>query len=139
MPKALRTLRVVQWSMLASILVYAALGEAVGPKLRAVDPTLNYLFSTLGVAIVGIIFVIRRTLVLRAAQSLARQPDDGISLNHWTTGYMATYALCEALALFGLVLRFLGCNFQQCLPFYIGGFVLLFFFRAQQPIAVPNS
>ena len=139
MPKALRTLRVVQWFMLAGILMYAALGEALSPKLRAVDPTLNYLFSTLGVAIVGIIFVVRRTLVLRAAQSLARRPDDGISLNHWKTGYIATYALCEALALFGLVLRILGCKFQQCLPFYIGGFILLFFFRARDPIAAPNS
>jgi hypothetical protein len=38
--------------------------------------------------------------------------------------------------LFGLVLRFLGCNFQQSVPFYIGGFVLLFFFRPRQPVSV---
>jgi hypothetical protein len=136
MPRALRTLRVVQCLMLASILLYGVLGEVVNPAARGVDPTLNYLFSTLGVAIVGVIFVVRRTLVLRAAASLATHPDDGISLNQWRTGYLATYALCEALALFGLVLRFLGCNFQQSVPFYIGGFVLLFFFRPRQPVSV---
>jgi len=138
MAKALKTLRAVQWSMLASILLYVAVGEMVGPVRRAVDPALSYIFTTLGVAIVGIIFVVRRTLVLRAAESLATHPDDSLSLNHWRTGYIATYALCEALALFGLALRFLGCDLQQSVLYYLGGFVLLFFFRPRQP-ETPSS
>ncbi len=133
MTRALKTLRAVQWAMLASILLYGIVGEVVGPVVRAVDPSLSYLFTTLGVAIVGVIFVVRRTLVLRAAESLATHPDDNLSLNHWRTGYFATYALCEALALFGLAQRFLGSSLQQSAPYYIGGFVLLFFFRARQP------
>ena len=133
MTRALKTLRAVQWSMLASVLIYAALAEVVRPGPRPVDPSLSYIFTTLGVAIVGVIFVVRRTLVLRAAASLATHPDDVLSLNHWRTGYLATYALCEALALFGLVLRFFGCSFQQSVPYYIGGFVLLFFFRPRLP------
>lgn len=137
MRSTIKTLRVVQWAMLASIVLYAVVGEVVGPKVRAVNPTLSYLFSTLSVAAVGIIFVVRRTLVFRAAETLATRPDDSISLKHWKTGYLATYALCEALALFGLILRFLGGTFQQCLLFYIGGFVLLFFFRPREP--VPSS
>jgi F0F1-type ATP synthase membrane subunit c/vacuolar-type H+-ATPase subunit K len=138
MPKMLKTLRAVQWSMLASILLYGFLGELAGSRVRAVDPALSYLFTTLGVAIVGVIFVVRRTLVLRAAESLATRPDDSLSLNTWRTGYFATYALCEALAMFGLVLRFLGNNFQQSAPFYIGGFVLLFFFRPRDPVSAPS-
>jgi hypothetical protein len=133
MTRALKTLRAVQWAMLASILLYGIVGEVVGPVVRALDPSLSYLFTTLGVAIVGVIFVVRRTLVLRAAESLATHPDDDLSLNHWRTGYFATYALCEALALFGLAQRFLGSSLQQSAPYYIGGFVLLFFFRPRQP------
>ncbi|HET6176841.1 MAG TPA: hypothetical protein VFE61_07915 [Candidatus Sulfotelmatobacter sp.] len=129
----LKTLRVVQWSMLASILLCAILGQVAGPEARTVDPALSYLFSTLAVAVVGIIFVVRRTLVMRAGESLATQPEDVLSLNHWRTGYLATYALCEALAVFGLVLRFMGSPFQQSVLFYIGGFVLLFFFGPRQP------
>ena len=133
MTRALKTLRAVQWSMLASILLYGIVGEVAGPVARALDPTLSYVFTTLGVAIVGVIFVVRRTLVIRAAESLATEPDDSLSLNHWRTGYLATYGLCEALALFGLVQRFLGCSLQQSVPYYLGGFVLLFFFRPRQP------
>jgi hypothetical protein len=135
MTRALKTLRAVQWSMLASILLYGIAGELVGRNARAVDPALSYLFSTMAVAIVGVIFVVRRTLVLRAGESLASHPDDSLSLNHWRTGYLATYALCEALALFGLVQRFLGCSLQQSALYYLGGFVLLFFFRPRQPMA----
>ena len=133
MPKALKTLRAVQWSMLVSILLYVAVGEALGPRARGVDPSLSYLFSTLAVGVVGTIFVVRRTLVLRAAANLVDHPDDVLSLSHWRTGYVTTYALCEVLALFGLVLRFRGCTLQQSALFYVGGFILLFFFRPQEP------
>ena len=139
MTRALKTLRAVQWAMLGSILLYGIVGEVLGPVTRAVDPALSYLFSTLAVAIVGAIFVVRRTLVLRAAASLASHPEDDLSLNHWRTGYLATYALCEALALFGLIQRFLGCNLQQSALYYVGGFVLLFFFRPRQPVAAVSS
>jgi|SRR5271157_5546560 len=139
MAGALKTLRAVQWLMLASILLYCIVAEIVSPGVRPVNPTISYLFSTLCVAIVGVIFVVRRTLVLRAAESLATHPDDNLSLGQWRTGYIATYALCESMALFGLVLRFLGGSFQQSLPFYFGGFVLLFFFRPRQPVSSTAS
>ncbi len=129
----IRTLRAVQWAMLGSILLYAVVGEVLGSGAIAADPSLSYAFTTAGVAVVGVIFVVRRTLVLRSAENLASHPDDSLTLGHWKSGYIATYALCEALALFGLVLRFMGFNFQQSLPFYIGGFVLLFFFGPREP------
>jgi hypothetical protein len=135
MKGALRTLRAVQWAMLGSIVLYAIAGEVVGSGARAVDPSLSYVFSTAAVAVVGVIFVVRRTLVLRSAESLASEPDDPVSLRHWKSGYFATYALCEALALFGLVQRFMGFTLQQSLLFYIGGFVLLFFFGPREPVS----
>lgn len=133
MIQALKTLRAVQWSMLASIVLYGIVGEVLGPVPRGADPTLSYVFSTLAVGIVGTIFVVRRTLVQRAAANLAIDRDDSLSLNQWQTGYLATYALCEVLGLFGLVLRFRGCQWQQSLLFYAGAFVLLLFFRPRQP------
>jgi len=139
MDKALKILRLVQWAMLASIVLYSVMGEVIAPGTRAVNPTLSYFFTTMGVAIVGVIFVVRRTLVLRAAESLVTHPDDSLSLNQWRTGYIATYSLCEALALFGLILRFLGSNLQQSFPYYLGGFILLFFFRPRQPASASTT
>ena len=135
MIRALKTLRAVQWAMRASIVFYGIVGQVVGPAARGVDATLSYLFATLSVAIVGAIFVVRRTLVLRAGESLATRPDDSLSLNHWRTGYIATYVLCESLALFGLILRFRGSPVEASVYYYLGGFVLLLFFRPRQPAA----
>jgi cytochrome b561 len=115
-----KTLRAVQWTMLGSILLYAVVGEVLGRGARAIDPSLSYFFTTIGVAIVGMIFVVRRTLVLRSAENLAAHPDDSLTLRHWKSGYITTYALCEALGLFGLILRFMGCSVQQSLPFFFG-------------------
>jgi len=130
---AIRTLRAVQWTMLGSILLYAVVGEVLRHSARAIDASLSYVFTTAGVALVGVIFVVRRTLVLRSAENLVVHHDDSVTLNHWKSGYITTYALCEALALFGLILRFMGCSFQQSLPFYVGGFVLLSFFGPREP------
>jgi cytochrome b561 len=139
MTRVLKTLRAVQWSMLVSILLYGLVGELAGPGVRGPDPALSYIFSTLAVGIVGTIFVVRRTLVLRAAETLATHPEDRLSLNHWKSGYLMTYALCEALAIFGLVLRFRGSPMEQSLLFYIGGFVLIFFFRAKEPAVASTT
>jgi hypothetical protein len=130
---ALKTLRAVQWAMLASVVLYAIVGQIVGPAPRGIDPALSYLFATLSVAIVGSIFVVRRTLVLRAGESLASRPDDRLSLNHWRTGYIATYVLCESLALFGLILRLRASPGAASAPYYLGGFILLLFFWPRRP------
>ena len=79
MNQALKTLRAVQWALLGSIVIYAALGFMIKPLRSNVDPTVRYLFTTLGVAAVGIIFVVRRTLVFRVEASLAKDPDEPVS------------------------------------------------------------
>lgn len=139
MRDAFKIVRTLQWALLGSIVVYATLGAFIRPSSRSIDPALTYVLTTLGVAIVGVIFVVRRTLVLRAAETLTKQPGDVISLSHWKTGYLWTYALCEALALFGLVERFMGAHISQSVSYYIGGFALILFFRPQMPQAAPTT
>jgi F0F1-type ATP synthase membrane subunit c/vacuolar-type H+-ATPase subunit K len=138
MNKTLQTLRVLQWAMLGSIVLYGTVGEVAGPPARGVDPSLSYLFATLSVAIVGALLVVRRTLVLRAAASLAADPEDSLSLDHWRTGFIITYVLSEALPLFGLILRFTGSPVQASVPYYLGGLVLLLFFWPRRPQSIDS-
>jgi hypothetical protein len=134
MGEALKLLRIVQLAMMATVVAYAVVGQVADFGPRAMNPALNYGLTTTAVMIVGVIFIVRRTLVMRSAESLADHPQDALALNHWKTGYLATYVLCEVLAVFGLVLRLLGGTFQQSLPFYISGIVLLFFFSPRPPV-----
>jgi hypothetical protein len=133
MLRALRVLQLLQWSMLISIVLYVFVGEFVHLSMKPVNPSASYMFTTLAVALIGIIFVVRRTLVVRPAASLSAQPEDTVSLHQWRTGYILTYALCEALAFLGLVQRLLGGSLQQSAPYYIGGFALMLFFWPRQP------
>lgn len=135
MESALRLLRLVQIAMLVSIALYVFVGEEAAGRTAASDTTMFYAISFASISVVGVIFVVRRTLVLPAEFQLREKPDDGVLLARWRTGYICTYALCEALALFGLVLRMVGFPFAQVWPYYAGGFVLMLISAPRRPRA----
>jgi hypothetical protein len=134
MEPARKTLQIVRLALMVSIALYVFVGEGVGARL-AVAPDRNFYFALTLVAIttVGMIFAVRRVLVLRSEAALAAQPEDSMALNRWRSGYLVTYALCEAVAMFGLVLRVLGFTLSEVSPFYIVGFVLMLLFGPRRP------
>jgi hypothetical protein len=89
--------------------------------------------ALLAVVDVVIIFVCRRMMVQPAEGALAGHPEDPAALARWRTGYLITYALSEAAALYGLVLHFLGFSLVQVAPFLITGFVLILFYAPRSP------
>jgi hypothetical protein len=134
MESAIKIVRAVQIAMLLSVLLFVVAGEMVGsiPKLN--NPTLFYALSLATITIVGVILVVRRTLVLQSATTLAARPDDTATLHRWRAGYVMTYALSEAIAIFGLLLRVIGFSLSQVCSFYIAGFILLLFFGPRRPV-----
>jgi hypothetical protein len=135
MESALRLLRLVQIAMLLSIALYVFVGEEAAGRAAAPNPTVLYAISVASVSLVGVIFVVRRTLVVPSEVQLLATPDDGVVLARWRVGYICTYALCEALALSGLVLRMLGFTLAQVWPYYVGGFALMLVCAPRRPRA----
>jgi len=125
--------------MLAAIVVYAVVGEFVSSASHMRDPITYYVLSLVTITIVGVILVVRRTLVLQSESMLATRPGDAATLNRWRTGYIMTYALSEAIAVFGLALRILGFSLSQVLTFYLASFILLLFFGPRRPRPTANS
>lgn len=134
MDASVKMLRVIQVAMLASIVLYVVIGERLGMVPRLSDPTMFYVLSMATVTIVGVILVVRRTLVAQSSGILRSRPNDAATLGRWRAGYVLTYALSEAIALFGLVLRMIGFSLSQVAPFYIAGFILLLFFGPRRPM-----
>jgi hypothetical protein len=134
MDSAIKAIRIVQIALLVSVVLYVVVGEKVGsiPKLN--NPVVFYVLSLATVTIVGVILVVRRTLVIQSEASLAVRPNDLATLNRWRAGHIMTYALSEAIAVFGLVLRLMGFSLSQVAYFYISGFILLLFFGPRRPI-----
>jgi len=131
---AIKIIRAIQIAMLLSVAIFVLAGEMVGSIPRLSDPTLFYALSLATITIVGVILVVRRTLVLQSAVTLAARPNDVATLNRWRAGYVMTYALSEAIAMFGLVLRLIGFSLSQVASFYIAGFILLLFFGPRRPV-----
>ena len=107
MGAALRTVRLIQIAMLVSIAMYVVVGELAGQRLAA-QATVPYAIAVASISVVGAILVVRKTLVLESEAQLRQKPDDPVIVSRWKAGYIVTYALCEALAIFGLLLRFMG-------------------------------
>ena len=135
MDSVLRLLRLVQIAMLVSIALYVFVGEEAAGRAAAPNPTMFYAISFDSISLVGVIFVVRRTLVFQSEVQLRQTPDDGVLLARWRSGYICTYALCEALALFGLVLRVVGFTLAQVWPYYVGGFALMLICAPRRPLA----
>jgi len=131
---AIKIVRLLQIAMLLSVAMLVVVGEMVGSIPRLSNPTLFYALSLATITIVGVILVVRRTLVLQSATTLASRPNDVPTINRWRAGYIMTYALSEAVAMFGLVLRLIGFSLSQVSSFYIAGFILLLFFGPRRPV-----
>src|SRR5215468_9889909 len=133
MDSAIKAIRIVQIALLVSVVLYVVVGEKVGSVPKLNNPVLFYVLSLATVTIVGVILVVRRTLVLQSAAALAARPNDVATLNRWRAGHIMTYALSEAIAVFGFVLRVMGFSLSQVAYFYVSGFILLLFFGPKRP------
>ena len=132
MEAALRTVRLIQIAMLVSVVAYVVVGEVTKLSVTP-NHTILYALSVLSISVVGAILVVRRTLVIQSEMQLREKPGDLGIMNRWKAGHIVTYALCEALGLFGLVLRLLGFPLSQVWPYYAGAGALLLLFSPRAP------
>jgi hypothetical protein len=134
MDGTLKLLRLVRIALMISVVLYAIVGEQAKHTV-AVNPTFTlYLAVTIAaIFAVSMIVVMRRLLVLPAEAALAIQSQDAAALGRWRAGHIVIYGLSESVALFGLVLRFLGFPFSEVVTFYAVGLILLMFFGPRQP------
>jgi hypothetical protein len=138
MEQSIRLLSILRYAFLGSIFLYIAVGETLN-RVTTPNLILFYALTFAAITAVGAILVIRRTMVVPSETALRIRTDDAVSVNRWRTGCIVTYAMSEAVALFGLVLRITGFTLSQVAAFYIAGIVLLLFFSPQPRISEADS
>ena len=114
-------------------MLYVFVGEQVPHPPKPTNVVFYYAMTFMAIAMIAAIFILHRIMVTGAEQTLGQNADDFASLYRWRAGYIVTYALCEAIALYGFVLRFVGFSLSQVAPFYLAGFVLILFFGPRRP------
>jgi hypothetical protein len=127
--KLLRTVRLV---LLASIGLYLIVCFRAPVKPTSKPITLQ-IIGVIALTLVGWIIYFRRKIIAPADIVLSAQPDDQRALARLRLGYILIWALCEAMALYGFVLRYMGFPFAQVIPFFVGGFVLMLFMAPRRP------
>jgi F0F1-type ATP synthase membrane subunit c/vacuolar-type H+-ATPase subunit K len=119
--------------LMFAIVLYVFVGELIAKNHRAVDPVLYRALSVMAVVEVIAIFAVHRVVVSRTLGVLAADIENKAGLMRWRAGLIITFALCLAVALFGLVVRILGASSSQAAPFYISGALLMLYFVPRRP------
>jgi hypothetical protein len=123
--EAVRTVRILHLCFLVPIPLYAALAEWLGPADATTTPVLMYVLIVCSVAHLGGAFILYLRNVKPAEDILARQPADADAMSRWRSGHILSFALCESVAFFGVVVRVLGGNFYSALPFFAAAFMVM--------------
>jgi F0F1-type ATP synthase membrane subunit c/vacuolar-type H+-ATPase subunit K len=141
MDSARKQVRMIGLFVAASIVLYLGLTLRL-PSTATPNQAVYVTIAFLAVSVIVTALLLRQKMIVRAEMALSRQPDDGRLLNRWRQGYIVTFALYEAVALYGLVLHFLGHSLAQVLPFFAVGFGLMLSLRpkaAAAPEFPPSS
>src|ERR1700720_1687780 len=125
---SLRNLQLIRIAMLASVVFYAIIATLI-PASGEPNPIAFYAFTAIAITEVAAIFVMRRALVSPAQMGAMPQlAETKVSMKP-RSSLLVIYCLSEAVALYGLVLAFLGFSLSQVAPFFFAGLLFVFFFE----------
>jgi hypothetical protein len=129
---ARKLLQIVRLAMLLSIVIYAILVKQL-PATAHANPLVYRILTLVAIGVLCSLLLLRRKLVKPSEDALANTPEDAVAIRRWQSGYLMTYAFSEAIALYGVVLHFMGFTLAQVAPFLIAGFVLILFYSPRLP------
>jgi len=130
---SLKMLQLVRIFMVGSLVIYALLGEWLAHAPGSPKPVVFYAIAIVGITMIALIFPVRRATITLAAATLAANPDDRVAMTRWRMGHLLTFAMCEAVGLYGLVLRFMGFPLSRTWFFYVAAILLMLYFAPQSP------
>ena len=128
-----RQIRILHLAMLVSIPLYFVVAGLIAPQTASDVHTMRQGLTVMALLFSGVAVVLRKRMLDSAADILRLRPDDTAALIRWRAAHIVSFALCEAVALFGLVLRFLGATTFEAAPFFAVAFVLMLAFRPAAP------
>lgn len=129
-----RTLRMMNLFFLASIVMLAlVMYQSTRNKVERESPV--FLPITLMAVLDGaLVLGIKKKMTDVAEEALRTNLEDVKMLEKLRTGYLIQFAFAESVALFGLVLRFLGMSLLGASLFFIAAILLLLYSRPSEPV-----
>ena len=128
---SLKNLQAIRVAMLASVVFYGVIAT-LAPARGEPNHILFYAFTAIAIMEVAGIFALRRILPSPRQTAAMLEPEEGKVSVKPATALIIIYCLSEMVAVYGLVLHFLGFSLNQVAPFFFAGIVLLFFFEPRR-------
>lgn len=128
----LRMLKIVHAAMIAAAVIYIFIGEQAA-RARELPGPIFFALIVVAAGCAGAALYVRTSQIEPAAENLHHQAVEPAVLGRWMTAHIMAFALLEAVALFGLVLRLLGARFSQVIGFYAAAILLLLAFAPRRP------
>src|SRR5271155_2911722 len=102
-----RFIQTVRFILAGTVVMYALMVWRL-PSSATPNPIMLRVIAGVCVSEVVIVFVMRRVQLSPVEAILANQPEDAKALARLRRGYVVTYAISLSIALYGVVLHFLG-------------------------------
>lgn len=128
-------LQILRLAMLLSIFIYGFMVKQFPSERAKPNPIIYLIIVLVSASIVRSLFFFRKKLVKPSEEVLANNPTDAVAVRRWQTGQLITYAFAEAIAVYGMLLHFLGFTHVQVVPFFVGAFLLILSFSPRLPPA----
>lgn len=130
----LRKLRLVQWALIAAVLMFVGVGE-LGGSPGSNDWTWQHWLVT-GIALWAVWggFRFRRRMLSRSKSTLAKDASDPRAAKQWQAGQLVALWIAQNIALLGLLVRVaLGGALWQASMFYAASLALLLLWTPRLP------
>ena len=121
------------WAVfLVSAFAFLLLPEWLKPSPRPINTAVLIALAGSTITMLLLLVIFRKFMVGKSEQVLRANATDQAAAQRWLNGQVITMALLEAIALYGLVLRFLGAGRLEAMLFGILGLALMIVFRPKQ-------
>jgi hypothetical protein len=135
MNPSIRVVRVLQCSMIVSVLLFIYVLYTVQPAPQSVSASFQWsiVFCAIASAIAGIIV---QRVIINAPDQPNSLGQTSTPQSRWLTGHILRFATAESVALFGFVLRMMGSTSNLVTVLFVTSLLLLLLW---QPGAVPTE
>jgi hypothetical protein len=131
-------LQTIRFALLGSIVLYFFV-SLYSPVPSNGSPQMFGILALTSAVIAAAVFVLRGKVLGPSATLAATQPEDATAMSLWRTAHIITWALCEVIAMYGLLLRYLGSTITQAAPFFVAGFLLILLLGPRRPQAAGSA
>ena len=136
MENRFKHLPLIRILLLLSIPVYIFLSMKA-PVRSTPGPILFRAVAFVAIAEAGLGFFLRARLISAIESAWQEQPKSKPALAHWFNANIVPWALCLSVAMYGIILRYVGYPFRSVTPFFLAGILLMLCFPPRRPEQAP--